>query len=102
MTTAVVDPGLLERGGLALDVDGPRATISLARPDVLNAQTPVTWDVFRSIGAGRGPRERYTPPPGGKRGRARDGTVVGAPDRRRLSAAPGRDGTALAQQLEQH
>lgn len=42
MTTAVVDPGLLERGGLALDVDGPRATISLARPDVLNAQTPVT------------------------------------------------------------
>ncbi|MDT7651742.1 MAG: hypothetical protein QOI36_3148 [Pseudonocardiales bacterium] len=50
MTTAVVDPGLLERGGLALDVDGPRATISLARPDVLNAQTPVTWDALRSIG----------------------------------------------------
>jgi enoyl-CoA hydratase/carnithine racemase len=50
MTTAVVDPGLLERGGLALDVDGPRATIWLSRPEVLNAQTPATWEALRSIG----------------------------------------------------
>jgi enoyl-CoA hydratase/carnithine racemase len=50
MTTTAVDPGLLGRGGLTLDVDGPRATISLARPDVVNAQTPLTWEALRAIG----------------------------------------------------
>ena len=50
MTTAPVPPELLERGGLALDVDGPRATITLARPEALNAQTPATWEALRSIG----------------------------------------------------
>ncbi|WP_308282687.1 enoyl-CoA hydratase/isomerase family protein [Pseudonocardia nigra] len=49
-TTAAVDPDLLRRGGLALDVDGPRATISLARPEALNAQTPATWEALRAIG----------------------------------------------------
>src|SRR5918997_3186709 len=50
MTTAAIDPELLQRGGLALDVDGPRATITLARPEVLNAQTPHTWEALRAIG----------------------------------------------------
>jgi len=50
MTTATVDPELLRRGGLALDVDGPRATITLVRPEALNAQTPATWEALRSIG----------------------------------------------------
>jgi enoyl-CoA hydratase/carnithine racemase len=50
MTTAAIDPELLQRGGLALDVDGPRATITLARPEALNAQTPLTWEALRSIG----------------------------------------------------
>jgi enoyl-CoA hydratase/carnithine racemase len=50
VTTAPVPPDLLDRGGLALDVDGPRATITLARPEVLNAQTPATWEALRSIG----------------------------------------------------
>src|SRR5918998_839370 len=50
MTTTAIDPELLQRGGLALDVDGPRATITLARPEVLNAQTPLTWEALRSIG----------------------------------------------------
>ena len=50
MTTAAIDPELLHRGGLALDVDGPRATIRLARPEVLNAQMPATWEALRSIG----------------------------------------------------
>ena len=49
MTTAPVPSDLLERGGLAFDVDGPRATITLARPEVLNAQTPATWEALRSI-----------------------------------------------------
>jgi len=50
MTVAAIDPELLQRGGLALDVDGPRATITLARPEVLNAQTPHTWEALRAIG----------------------------------------------------
>ena len=50
MTTAAVDRELLQRAGLALDVDGPRATITLARPEVLNAQTPLTWEALRSVG----------------------------------------------------
>jgi enoyl-CoA hydratase/carnithine racemase len=50
VTTAPVEPDLLQRGGLALDVDGPRATISLVRPEVLNAQTPVTWEALHLIG----------------------------------------------------
>lgn len=50
MTTAVIDSGVLRRGGLALEIDGPRATITLARPEVLNAQTPLTWEALRAIG----------------------------------------------------
>nr|WP_211177722.1 enoyl-CoA hydratase/isomerase family protein [Pseudonocardia acidicola] len=41
---------MLLRGGLEFDVDGVRATITLSRPDVLNAQTPITWDALRTIG----------------------------------------------------
>lgn len=52
MTTATVDPDLLARGGLALTVDGPRATITLSRPGSLNAQTPRTWAALRAIGDG--------------------------------------------------
>jgi enoyl-CoA hydratase/carnithine racemase len=50
VTTAPVRPDLLDRAGLTLDVDGARATITLARPEVLNAQTPATWEALRSIG----------------------------------------------------
>ncbi len=50
MTTVAVDQELLRRGGLTLDVDGPRAVITLVRPEVLNAQTPLTWEALRSIG----------------------------------------------------
>ena len=50
MTTAAIDPELLRQGGLTLDVDGPRATITLARPQALNAQTPHTWEALRAIG----------------------------------------------------
>jgi enoyl-CoA hydratase/carnithine racemase len=50
VTTSAVDPELLLRGGLAFEVDGPRATVTLARPEVLNAQTPLTWEALRTIG----------------------------------------------------
>lgn len=45
-----LDADLLERGGVRFEVDGARATITLDRPDVLNAQTPSTWAALRTIG----------------------------------------------------
>lgn len=45
-----IDADLLERGGVRFEVDGARATITLDRPDVLNAQTPSTWVALRTIG----------------------------------------------------
>lgn len=55
MSATPIDAGLLERGGVRLVVDGPRATVTLDRPDVLNAQTPSTWQALRAIGAGLDP-----------------------------------------------
>ncbi len=49
-STATPAPDLLRRGGVVLDIDGPRATITLARPDSLNAQTPGTWSALAAIG----------------------------------------------------
>ncbi|WHT16913.1 enoyl-CoA hydratase/isomerase family protein [Crossiella sp. CA-258035] len=46
-----IDAGLLERGGVQLTVEGPLATVTLNRPEVLNAQTPATWDALREIGS---------------------------------------------------
>jgi len=50
MTQVTSAPDLLERGGVKLVVDGPRATVTLSRPETLNAQTPVTWAALQSIG----------------------------------------------------
>ena len=36
--------------GVRFDRDGPVATVTLSRPDVLNAQTPAMWDALRAIG----------------------------------------------------
>lgn len=46
----MTDDELLHRAGVALAIDGPRATITLARPERLNAQTPATWDALRAVG----------------------------------------------------
>jgi enoyl-CoA hydratase/carnithine racemase len=35
--------------GVRLDLDGPVATVTLCRPDVLNAQTPAMWGQLRQI-----------------------------------------------------
>lgn len=35
--------------GLKLERDGPVATVTLCRPDVLNAQTPQTWQRLREV-----------------------------------------------------
>jgi enoyl-CoA hydratase/carnithine racemase len=36
-------------GGVRLECDGPVATVTLCRPDVLNAQTPATWGALRDF-----------------------------------------------------
>jgi len=36
--------------GVALDLDGAVATVTLCRPEALNAQTPATWARLRDIG----------------------------------------------------
>ncbi|MER7078788.1 Enoyl-CoA hydratase/carnithine racemase [Saccharopolyspora kobensis] len=50
MAESMVDAGLLDRGGVGLTIRGRRATITLNRPDKLNAQTPHTWQALREIG----------------------------------------------------
>ncbi|GGM62678.1 enoyl-CoA hydratase [Longimycelium tulufanense] len=50
MPGSTIDTDLLTRGGVRLDVEGARATITLDRPEVLNAQTPRTWEALRAIG----------------------------------------------------
>jgi enoyl-CoA hydratase/carnithine racemase len=49
---------VLEHGGIQLTVEGERATITLNRPDVLNAQTPGTWRALRAIRDGLDPNVR--------------------------------------------
>jgi enoyl-CoA hydratase/carnithine racemase len=36
-------------GGVRLECEGPVATVTLCRPDVLNAQTPTTWIALRDL-----------------------------------------------------
>jgi enoyl-CoA hydratase/carnithine racemase len=49
---------LTENSGLRLDLAGPVATVTLCRPDVLNAQTPQMWADLRDIGAQLTPQTR--------------------------------------------
>ena len=55
MAESIVDADLLNRGGVELTIHGRRATISLNRPEKLNAQTPATWEALRAIGQGLDP-----------------------------------------------
>ncbi len=53
--TDVLDEGLARSSspndGVRVDLDGPVATVSLCRPEVLNAQTPAMWTALRAAGA---------------------------------------------------
>lgn len=48
MTTSPFSPQV---PGVRLDRDGPVATVTLSRPDVLNAQTPLMWEELRRFGS---------------------------------------------------
>ena len=50
MTTGGVDPAVLRAGGLALERQGPVATVTLDSPRTRNAQTPATWEAMRQVG----------------------------------------------------
>ena len=58
MAESTVDADLLDRGGVGLTIHGRRATITLNRPDKLNAQTPQTWYALREIGQNLDPEVR--------------------------------------------
>ncbi len=52
------DTALLDAGGVRVDIDPPRATITLNRPEVLNAQTPDTWAALAAVGESLPPEIR--------------------------------------------
>lgn len=41
---------MLDKGGVRLDISVPRATVTLERPEVRNAQTPAMWRALTAIG----------------------------------------------------
>ena len=45
------DADLVTRGRLLLDYADPVLTITLNRPDLLNAQLPATWEALAHIGS---------------------------------------------------
>ncbi|GIE97028.1 enoyl-CoA hydratase/isomerase family protein [Paractinoplanes rishiriensis] len=52
MTPDNAEPDLAvpaDEAGVRYDLDGPVATVTLCRPEVLNAQTPAMWDELRNI-----------------------------------------------------
>lgn len=56
--TTDIDPEVLQRAGLHLDVNGIVTTITLDRPETKNSQTPATWLALRAIGANLDPGTR--------------------------------------------
>ncbi len=50
MTTTTPDGSPASDAGVRVDRDGSVATVTLCRPHVLNAQTPLMWERLRSIG----------------------------------------------------
>ena len=46
------DAAALERGRLAVEVDGPLATVTLSCPERRNSQTPAMWHALAAVGAG--------------------------------------------------
>jgi enoyl-CoA hydratase/carnithine racemase len=58
MTTSEIDPEVLQRAGLRLDVRGAVATITMSKPELRNAMTPATWHTLAAIGAELGEEVR--------------------------------------------
>ena len=79
MTATDIDPEVLERAGLRLEVSGMVTTITLDRPATKNSQTPATWIALRAIGASLAPGTRVVVI------RGANGTFSSGLDRRMLT-----------------
>jgi len=93
MTRTPLDPEVLQRAGLHLEVNGLVATITLDRPETRNSQTPATWLALRVIGASLDPSVRVVVL------RGRGETFSSGLDRRMLTPE-GVDGESLLTLLE--
>ena len=58
MTATDIEPEVLERAGLRVDVNGIVTTITLDRPATKNSQTAATWLALRAIGQRLAPGTR--------------------------------------------
>ncbi|MGZ4537388.1 MAG: enoyl-CoA hydratase/isomerase family protein, partial [Nocardioidaceae bacterium] len=92
MTTEELDPEVLARAGLAYEVNGLVATVTLCRPDTKNSQTPSTWMALRAIGATLDPAVRVVVVRG-------DGDTFSSGLDRRMLTPEGVDGEASLLQL---
>ncbi|HWC78737.1 MAG TPA: enoyl-CoA hydratase/isomerase family protein [Pseudonocardiaceae bacterium] len=109
MPTADVDPDLCKRGGIRFTVDGACATITLDRPDVLNAMVPSTWEALRQIGLGLAPDVRVVVVRGS--GRAFSAgldkamftpdQVPGEPGLTQIASVPAAEGDAIIDSFQQ-
>ena len=93
MTRTPLDPEVLQRAGLHLEVNGLVATITLDRPETRNSQTPATWLALRVFGASLDPSVRVVVL------RGRGETFSSGLDRRMLTPE-GVDGESLLTLLE--
>jgi enoyl-CoA hydratase/carnithine racemase len=87
-----MDPEVLRRAGLRLEVNGLVATVTLDRPGTRNSQTPATWLALAAIGAGLDPAVRVVVVQGA------GGTFSSGLDKRMLTAE-GVDGEAPLMRL---
>ena len=53
-----VDESVLSDGGLKVDQSGATLTITLARPDSRNSQTPATWRALSAVATSLAPDVR--------------------------------------------
>jgi enoyl-CoA hydratase/carnithine racemase len=103
-----IDASLLERGGVSLAVEGERATVTLNRPESLNAQRPSTWDALAAIGAGLDPAVRVVVLRGAgrafsaglDRGMLSPGGIAGEAGFQEITAGSDAEGAAVIENMQ--
>lgn len=108
MVTPEVEAELLEHGGIGLAVDGARATITLRRPEKLNAQTPSMWAALRQVGERLAPDVRVVVVRGAGRAfsagldrRMFDGGIPGETGFGEIATAPPGVGDSILDRFQQ-
>ncbi len=93
MTSHALEPDVLRNAGLALEVNGKVATITLTRRETKNSQTPATWLALHAIGASLGPEIRVVVVQG-------EGSSFSSGLDRRMLTPEGVDGESLLKLLD--